>query len=165
MSAEQVVFAIAGAVCVVGSVAAVTVRDARGAGGALLATLLALGVLYALLSSPVVAGAVAIIALFWLVPATLHLTATAPRAHPRPDTARLGGAAIVIAAPLLVVLLLTVRSGELPLNVSVRSIDGYDVGAFGALLAGQSALPAAAAVMVLVVALGAARLATGGRGR
>lgn len=165
MSAEQILFAIAGSVCIVGSVAAVTVRDARGAGGALLATLLSLSVLYALLSAPVVAGAVAVTALFWVVPATLHLTATAPRAHPWPDAASLAGGAIVITLPLLLVLLLTIMAGELPLNVSVRSTNGYDVGAFGAQLAGQSAFAAVAAGLVLVVSVGAARIAARGRAR
>jgi len=165
MSLEQTLFAIAAAVCVAGSVAAVSVRDARGAGGALLATLLSLSVLYALLSAPLVAAAVIVIALFWIVPATLHLTATAPQAHPWPDAVGLAGAAAVISLPLLLVLLLTVASGELPLNVSVHSTDGYDVNAFGAVLVGRFAVSAVAAGVVVAVAFGAARIATRGRSR
>ena len=165
MSAEQVVFTVAGAICISGSVTAVTLRDPRGAGGALLATLLALGVLYALLSAPVVAGAVVLIALLGIVPAAVHLTATAPRAHPWADLRSVAGQATVICVPLLVVLLLTVASGELPLNVSLRSTDGYDIGGLGDLLAGRSALSAVAAGVLLVVAVAAARAATRGRAR
>ena len=53
MSVEQGVFALAGAVCVVGSVIAVAHRDPRVAGAALLLMLLSLGALYATLSSAV----------------------------------------------------------------------------------------------------------------
>ena len=54
MSVEQGVFALAGAVCVVGSVIAVAHRDPRVAGAALLLMLLSLGALYATLSAPLV---------------------------------------------------------------------------------------------------------------
>src|SRR2546423_1346855 len=165
MSVEQVLFAIASAVCIAGSVVAVTARDARGAAGALLATLLSLGILYPLLSAPIVAGAVVLVALFWIVPIALHLTATAPRAHPWPDATAAAGAAVVISLPLLVVLLRTIATGELPLNVSSRSADGYDVAGFGALFTGHAALTAVAAGLVLIVALGSARLAGQGRAR
>src|SRR5438270_3205109 len=165
MSVEQVVFALAGAVCIAASVTAVTARDARGAAGALLATLLSVAILYALLSAPIVAGAVIIVALFLVVPATVHFTVPAPRAHPDRDAGPIAGAAMVICAPLLAVLGLTIAAGEMPLNVSVRSTDGYDVGAFGGLVAAHYGLTAAAAVVLVLVALGSARTASRGARR
>jgi len=68
MSLEQVVFALAGAVCVAGAVLAVTHRDARASGAALMATLLALAVLYAGLAAPAVAALVILVALFATAP-------------------------------------------------------------------------------------------------
>ena len=52
MSIDQIVFTVAGAVCVAGAVTAVAHRDARTAGVALAGTLLALAVLYAGLAAP-----------------------------------------------------------------------------------------------------------------
>src|SRR5436309_2564272 len=63
MSVEQGVFALAGAVCVVGSVIAVAHRDPRAAGAALLVTLLSLGALYATLSAPLVAAVAVLVTL------------------------------------------------------------------------------------------------------
>jgi NADH:ubiquinone oxidoreductase subunit 6 (subunit J) len=56
MSVEQGVFALAGAVCVIGTVVAVAYRDPRVAGAALLLTLVSLAALYATLAAPLVAA-------------------------------------------------------------------------------------------------------------
>src|SRR5437762_1855700 len=69
MSVEQGVFALAGAVCVIGSVVAVAHRDPRIAGAALLLTLLSLGALYATLAAPIVAAFVVLVTLIAVVPA------------------------------------------------------------------------------------------------
>src|SRR5438552_14075395 len=98
MSVEQGVFALGGAVCVVGGVVAVAHRDPRFAGAALLLTLVSLGGLYATLAAPLVAMVVILITLIAVVPLVVHLTVPAPRDHPATDGPPLAGAALLIGA-------------------------------------------------------------------
>jgi NADH:ubiquinone oxidoreductase subunit 6 (subunit J) len=159
MSVEQGVFALAGAVCVLGSIVAVAHRDPRVAGAALLLTLLSLGALYATLSAPVVAGLVVLVTLIAVVPLVVHLTVPAPRDHPIADGPPHAGTALLIGAALFGLALAAIAAGELPLNVSLRSTDGYDIAGLYALLAGRMGVAALAVGAAIVAALATARAA------
>ena len=160
MSVVQVVVAIAGVVCVVGAVVAVTHRDPRIAGAALMATLLALALLYAGLVAPAVAAIVLAAALFVIVPVVVHLTVTAPRATALDGGPPVAGAAIITGAALLILLGVAIAYGELPLNVSVNSSDGYDLAGLRDLLTGRALVPLVATLVVVVAALAGVRLRT-----
>ena len=164
MSVEQVVFALAAAVCIVGAVVAVTHRDPRAAGAALLVTFLSLAVLYAGLAAPAVAALVIVVALFATLPFVVHLTVPAARAHAGGGPV-VAGAAMLIGAALLVLLAVAIALGEIPVNVSVRSSDGYDVPALRDLLTGRAAVAAGGCVVLLVAAAVAARAARRDRRR
>jgi NADH:ubiquinone oxidoreductase subunit 6 (subunit J) len=151
VTGDQVPFAIAGAVAMIGAVVAATHRDPRAAGAALLATLLALAVLYASLAAPLVAGVVVVLALFATVPVAVHANVRAVPAEARAREAPVAGAAIVVCAALLLLIGFAVAFGEVPVNVSLRSADGYDLAALAGTLAAH-ALPAAAAGGLAIVA-------------
>ena len=153
MTGDPLAFAIAGAVSIIGAVTAVTHREPRVAGAALLATLISLAVLYASLAAPLLAGVVVLLALFAIVPLVVHLTVPAPRAHRTPPEPPMTAAAAVVGATLLVLLTFAITYGEVPVNVSVRSADGYDLAAFGALFTGHALSAAIACGAVIVVAL------------
>jgi NADH:ubiquinone oxidoreductase subunit 6 (subunit J) len=158
MSVDQVVFALAGVVCIVGAAIAVTHRDPRASGVALTATLLALAVLYAGLAAPAVAAAVILVALFATLPFVVQLTVPASGVHASGGP-MVSGAALLLGAALLAILAVAIAVGELPVNVSLRSGDGYDLAALGDLLAGRAAVAAGGTVLVLVAAFVAARAA------
>jgi NADH-quinone oxidoreductase subunit J len=158
MSVEAIVFVIAGAVCIAGAVTAAAHRDPRISGVALAATLLALAVLYAGLAAPIVAAAVLVVALFSTLPFVVHLTVPVPRSGAT-DGPRVTGAALLLGAALLALLGAAIVLGEVPVNVSVRSAGGYDLTAVGDLLSGRAAVASGASVVVLLVALIAARAA------
>jgi NADH:ubiquinone oxidoreductase subunit 6 (subunit J) len=158
MSVDQIVFTLASAVSIAGAVTAVANRDPRTAGVALAATLLALAVLYAGLAAPAVAAALIVVALFSTLPFVVHLTVPVSRVHSE-DGPRVAGAALVLGATLLGLLAVAIVLGEVPVNVSVRSGDGYDLAALGDLLAGRAAVAAGGSLVVLIAALIAARAA------
>jgi NADH:ubiquinone oxidoreductase subunit 6 (subunit J) len=158
MSVDQIVFTLAGAVSIAGAVTAVAHRDPRTAGIALAGTLLALAVLYAGLAAPAVAAAVIVVALLSTLPFVVHLTVPASRIHRTGDPA-VAGAALVLGATLLALLGVAIVLGEVPVNVSVRSGDGYDLAALGDLLTGRAAVAAGGSLVVLIAALVAARAA------
>ena len=158
MSVEQAVFTIAGAVCIVGAVIAVVHRDPRTASASLAATLLSLAVLYAGLAAPAVAAAVIAVALFSTLPFVVHLTVTASRVHATGGPS-LTGVALVLGAALLAILAVAIAQGEVPVNVSVRSGDGYDLAALGDLLTGRAAVAAGGSLVVVLAAVMAARAA------
>jgi NADH:ubiquinone oxidoreductase subunit 6 (subunit J) len=158
MSVEQVVFVLAGTVSVVGAIIAVTHRDPRASGAALLGVLLALAVLYASLAAPVVAAAVVVVALFATVPLIVHLSVPASRAHTTGGPL-VSGAALLLAAALLAIIAVAITVGEVPVNVSVRSSDGYDLAALGGTLTGRAAVAAGGSVLVLLAAVATARAA------
>ena len=158
MSPEQVVFGLACAACIVGTVLAVAHRDPRTAAVALMATLLSLAGLYAVLAAPAVAAIAIGVALFATVPFVVHLSVPAARAA-EPGGPTVAGAALLIGAALLGLVAAAVALGEVPLNVSLRSSDGYDVGALRDLLAGRAAVATGGALVVLVAAAVAARAA------
>ena len=162
MSVDQIVVGIAGAVCIAGAVTAVAHRDPRTAGVAFAGVLLGLAVLYAGLAAPAVAAAVIVVALFSTLPFVVHLTVATSRATSRvhaSDRPRVTGVALVLGATLLALLAGAIALGEVPVNVSVRSADGYDLAALGDLLAGRAAVAASGALVVLLAALIAARAA------
>jgi NADH:ubiquinone oxidoreductase subunit 6 (subunit J) len=158
MSVEQVVFVLAGGVCIVGAVIAVSHRDPRASGAALLVTFLALAVLYAGLAAPAVAAAVIVVALFATVPLIVHLSVPARRAHATGGPP-VSGAALLLAAVLLSILAVAITLGEVPVNLSVRSSDGYDVAALSELLTGRVVVAAGGSVLVLLAAVVTARAA------
>jgi len=149
MSLEQVVFALAGAVCIAGAITAATHRDPRVAGAALLITLLSLAVLYAGLAAPAVAAAVILVALFATVPLVVQLTVAGSRAHAAGGPA-VAGVAIVIGTVLLATLAVAIALGEIPVSVLVRSTDGYDLAGLRELLTGRAAAAAGGSVAVLL---------------
>jgi len=159
MSVEQGVFALAGAVCVVGSVVAVAHRDPRTAGAALLLTLLSLGALYATLSAPFVAALAVLITLIAVVPLVVHLTVAAPRHHPTGSGRSQTGAALLIGAALFGLAIAAIAAGELPLNVSLRSTDGYDLAGLYALGAGRMGVAVLVVGATVVAAIATARSA------
>ena len=158
MSLEQAVFAVAGLVCVAGAVIAATHRDPRTAGGALLLTLASLAVLYAGLAAPAVSGAVILVALFVTVPVLVQLTVPGPHGSPVSDPA-VAGVALLIAGGVLGIMLVAIALGEVPINVSLRVSDGYDVLALRDLVTGRSTTAVGASVVLLVAALAAGRAA------
>ena len=156
MSVEQAVFAFAGSIGSVGAVVAVAHRDSRASGTALAVTLLSLAVLYAGLAAPALAAVALTLAVFVTLPLIVHLTVAAPRVHIEGGPS-VAGAGLLIGAALLAVLLSAVASGEVPMNVSVRSSDGYDVSALrdgvtgrGLVATGASVVALAAAAMVAI---------------
>lgn len=154
MSAEQFAFALAGAACVVGATVAVTHRDPRTAGTSLLVTLVGLAVLYGVLAAPAVAALVVLIALFTTVPIVVYLTVTAARVHAIEGPA-VAGAAALIAAAVLVITIVAIELGEVPVNVSLRSRDGYDLVALRELVGGRFAGAAGAALLLLAASFAA----------
>jgi hypothetical protein len=153
MSVEQVVLAVAGAVCVIGVVIAVTHRDARVAGVALALTLLALAALCAGLGAPAVAAALIVVALFATAPLARGLI-PAPFVHSAGGPV-VGGAALLLGAAIGAILMVAMAFGELPVNVSVRSSDGDDLAALLDLLAGRASVVVGGSA-VLLAAAGAA---------
>jgi NADH:ubiquinone oxidoreductase subunit 6 (subunit J) len=158
MSVEAIVFGVAAAVCIAGAVTAATHRDPRTAGVALTGTLVALAVLYAALAAPAVAAAVIVVALFSTLPFLVHLTVPASRSDAIGGP-RLTGAALMLGAALLALLTVAIALGEVPLNVSLRSSEGYDIGALGDLVTGRAAVAAGGSLVVLTAAVIAARAA------
>lgn len=158
MSLEQVVFALAAAVCIAGATTAATHRDPRVAGAALLITLLSLAVLYAGLAAPAVAGAVILVTLFVTAPLVVQLTVPVSRAHAAGGPA-VAGVAILIGTVLLATLAVAIALGEVPVSVSVRSTDGYDMAGFRDLVTGRAAAAAGGSVAVLLAAAVAVRAA------
>jgi len=72
---------------------------------------------------------------------------------PWPGRRRCG---LLIASTLVAILFVAIVRGEIPLNVSVRSSDGYDVTALAELVTGRTAPAVGGTVALLVVAVVAA---------
>jgi NADH:ubiquinone oxidoreductase subunit 6 (subunit J) len=158
MSPEQVVAAVAGAICIVGSVVAVTHRDARAAGAAFVITLLSLAVLCAGLAAPAVSVTLIVVALVAAVPLVVRVAPSAARAE-TVGWPVVTGAALLIAAAFVAILFVAIALGEVPVNVSLRSGDGYDVGGLLDAVAGRAAMAVGACVVLLLAAAVAARAA------
>jgi hypothetical protein len=63
----------------------------------------------------------------------------------------------LIGAGLLGILLFSIVIGEVPVNVSVRASDGYDLGALLDLVTGRGAVAGGGALAALLAAVVAAR--------
>ena len=112
---------IAGALCVASAASAVVRRDPLIAALWLAVTMLAIAMLYLSLDAPLLAG----LQLVAWVGAAMAIAVVA--VGPRPAEARrgqVGGAAMLLAAALLVALALAVGRGELPLRVAAIVGDG-----------------------------------------
>lgn len=151
MSLEQVVFAVAAGIAVVAAVVAVTHRDPRAAGAALLVTLLSLATLYAGLAAPAIAGLVIAVALFATLPLVVHLTVPAARATVGGGPV-VGGAAVLIVVALISILALAITLGEVPVTIADRASDGYDTAGLRDLITGRSLVAAGGAVVLLIAA-------------
>ena len=156
MTVEQIVVALAGSICAVGAAIAAFHREPRAAGAALAGTLVSLAVLYAALAAPVLAGAALALAVFLTLPLLVHLTIASPRSHAHSGPPA-SGAGLLIGAGLLAILLASVVVGEVPVNVSVRASDGYDVGALADLATGRGAVAGGVSLVALLAAVVAAR--------
>ena len=156
MSVGQAVFTLAGATGVVGAVIAAVHRDPRASGAALAVTFLSLAVLYAGLAAPALAAAALVLAVFVTLPLIVHLTVAAPRAHTESGPL-VASAGLLIGAALLAILLSAVAMGEVPVNVSVRTSDGYDVGALRERITGRGLVASGAMAVALAAAAIAAR--------
>ena len=162
MSLEQVVFAVAAGIAVVASVVAVTHRDPRAAGAALLVMLLSLATLYAGLGAPAVAGLVIAVALFATLPLVVHLTVPAARATAGGGPV-VAGAAVLIVVALISILAIAIALGEVPVTVADRASDGYDVAGLRDLITGRSLVAAGGAVVLLIAAAVGVRAVRGDR--
>ena len=158
MGVEQVISVAAAALCIVSAVVAVTHRDPRAAGAALMVMLLALAALYAGLAAPTLAAVAIAVALFVTLPLVVHLTVPAARAS-LGGGPLVAGAAVLLAAAILGILAVSIALGEVPVNLADRSSDGYDLAALGALLTGRSVVAVGGSVVVLVAAAVSARAA------
>lgn len=121
-----------------------------------MATLVSLAVLYAGLTAPAVAALVVIVALFATVPLAVHLTVPSAPVHTTRGPA-VGAAAALLIAALLAILGVAIALGEVPVNVSLRSSDGYDLAALRDLVAGRSVAAVAGSAILMLAALTAAR--------
>jgi len=122
--------------------------------------LLSLAVLYAGLAAPALAAAALTLGVFVTLPLIVHLTVAVHRVHIEGGPS-VEGAGLLIGAALLAVLLSAVAMGEVPMNVSVRSSDGYDLGALRDGVTGRGLVATGAAVVALaaaaIVAIGVGR--------
>ena len=155
MSPEQLVFVVAGAVCIIGAVVAVAHPGPRTAGAGLIVMLLSLASVCAGLSAPAVAVGLIVASLLAVVPLVFR-AGTASAGSEQLHGPAVGGAGVLIAASLVVILFLAIVRGEIPVNVSVRSGDGYDLTALSELATGRAAPAVGATIAVLVAAVVAA---------
>jgi NADH:ubiquinone oxidoreductase subunit 6 (subunit J) len=155
MSPEQVVFAVAGAVCLIGAVAAVGHPDPRAAGAGLIVMVLSLASLCAGLAAPVVGIGLIVASVLAVAPLVFRVSAPS-RDDDQPRGPAVAGAGVFIAAMLVAILFAAILRGEIPLNVSVRSSDGYDMTAFTELVTGRMAPAVGGTVALLVAAVVAA---------
>ena len=162
MSLEQVVFTVAAGIAVAASVVAVTHRDPRAAGAALLVMLLSLATLYAGLGAPTVAGLVIAVALFATLPLVVHLTVPAARATVGGGPV-VAGAAVLIVVALMSILALAITLGEVPVTVADRASDGYDMAGLRDLITGRSLVAAGGSVVLLIAAAVGVRAVRGDR--
>ena len=156
LSAEQGIFFVAGAICVVSAANAVLRRDPLTSALSLTLTLFSLAVLYLGLGAPFLAGVqVAVYAgaiMVLLVFVIMQLGAE--RRSPLPVTrAPLGLTAVLLSGGLFAVLALAILRGQLPTNVSTTALAADHVGAIADLLFTRYLLPFEIASVLLLAAL------------
>jgi len=156
LSAEQAIFAVAGAICVVSAANAVLRRDPLTSALSLTLTLFSLAILYLGLGAPFLAGvqvAVYAGAIMVLLVFVIMLLG-AERRSPRPVArAPLGLTAIMVAGGLFAVLALAIVRGQLPTNVGTTTIATDHVGAIADLLFSRYLFPFEIASVLLLAAI------------
>jgi len=156
VSAEQGIFAVAGAICVVSATNAVLRRDPLASALSLTLTLFSLAILYLGLGAPFLAGvqvavyAGAIMVLLVFVIMLLGAERRFPVALRRPP---LGLTAILLGGGLFAVLALAIIRGRLPTNVGTAPIATDHVGAVADLLFSRYLLPFEITSVLLLAAL------------
>lgn len=163
LTAEQGIFAVAGAICVVSAANAVLRRDPLTSALSLTVTLFSLAILYLGLGAPFLAGvqvAVYTGAIMVLLVFVVMLLGS-ERRFPMPVTrAPLGLVAVLISAGLFTVLALAIVRGQLPTNVTTTVPAADHVGAVADLLFTRYLLPfEIASVLLLAALIGAVSLA------
>jgi NADH-quinone oxidoreductase subunit J len=159
MTAEQGIFAVAGAICVVSAANAVLRRDPLTSALSLTVTLFSLAVIYLGLGAPFLAGvqiavyAGAIMVLLVFVVMLLGAGRIEPPRIGRPPVA---GAAILVSAALFVTLTVVIARGSMPTVVAERAVAPDHVAALGELLFGKYLLPFEVTSILLLAALIAA---------
>lgn len=163
LSAEQGIFAVAGAICVVSAANAVLRRDPLTSALSLTLTLFSLAILYLGLGAPFLAGvqvAVYAGAIMVLLVFVIMLLGSGHR-YPLPVTRpRLGLVGILVSAALFAVLALAIVRGQLPTSVATAPATTDHVGAVADLLFTRYVLPfEIASVLLLAALIGAVSLA------
>lgn len=156
LTAEQGIFGVAGAICVVSAANAVLRRDPLTSALSLTLTLFSLAILYLGLGAPFLAGvqvAVYAGAIMVLLVFVIMLLG-AERGFPRPvRRAPLGLTAIVLSGGLFAVLAAAIVRGQLPTSVATVVPAADHVGAIADLLFGRYLLPFEIASVLLLAAL------------
>jgi len=159
LGAEQVIFAVAGAICVVSAANAVLRRDPLSSALSLTLTLFSLAILYLGLGAPFLAGvqvAVYAGAIMVLLVFVIMLLGAGRRVPLPVSRAPLGLVAVLISAGLFAVLALAIVRGQLPTNVGTAAAPADHVAALAELLFTRYLLPFELASVLLLAALIAA---------
>jgi NADH-quinone oxidoreductase subunit J len=159
MTAEQGIFAVAGALSLLGAANAVLRRDPLPAALSLTLTLFSLAVLYLGLGAPFLAGvqiAVYAGAIMVLLVFVVMLLGAGQVAPPRIGRPPLAAAAVLVSLALFALLATVVLRGELPSAVGARPAEGDHVAALGLLLFGRYLLAFEVTSVLLLAALIAA---------
>lgn len=156
MSAEQGIFAIAGAICVISAANAVLRRDPLTSALSLTLTLFSLAILYLGLGAPFLAGvqvavyAGAIMVLLVFVIMLLGAERRIPHPVRRPPLVL---TAVLLSGGLFSVLALAIARGQLPTKVGTTTAAADHVGAIADLLFTRYLLPFEIASVLLLAAL------------
>lgn len=159
ITAEQGIFAVAGAICVVSAANAVLRRDPLTSALSLTLTLFSLAILYLGLGAPFLAGvqvAVYAGAVMVLLVFVIMLLGAEGRFPLPVRRASLGLAAMLISGILFALLALAIVRGQLPTRVAAAAPAADHVGAIADLLFGRYLLPFEIASVLLLAALIAA---------
>lgn len=159
MTAEQGIFAVAGALALVGGLNAVLRRDPLPAALSLTLTLFSLAILYLALGAPFLAGvqiAVYAGAIMVLLVFVVMLLGAGRVAPPRIGRPPLAAAAVLVSGALFAALAFVILRGELPSAVAPRAPEPDHVTALGLLLFGRYRLAFEVTSVLLLAALVAA---------
>jgi len=151
MTAEQGIFAVAGAICVVSAGNAVLRRDPLASALSLTVTLFSLAPFLAGVQIAVYAGAIMVLLVFVVM--LLGAGRVEPLRVGRPP---LGIAAVVVSLALFITLAAVIARGDVPTVVAERAAAPDHVAALGELLFGRYLLPFEVTSVVLLAALIAA---------
>ena len=156
LGAEQGIFAVAGAICVVSAANAVLRRDPLTSALSLTLTLFSLAVLYLGLGAPFLAGvqvAVYAGAIMVLLVFVIMLLGAERRTALPVRRAPLGVTAVLLSGGLFAVLALAIIRGQIPTTVRTTTAAADHVGAIADLLFSRYLLPFEIASVLLLTAL------------